>query len=85
MEIKGTIKSIEKVVTINLPYYSKNAVYVYKVISENETLKVGFVYPSIEVSAYLSDMPFAKDTKEITEEEFKEKYNEVLTKLNEKL
>jgi len=78
-------ETIEKAVTIDLPYYSKNICYVYKVISETETMKVCFAYPSIEVSAYLSDLPFAKDTKEITEDEFKQTYNEVLTKLNEKL
>jgi hypothetical protein len=85
MEIKLT-ETIEKVVNIEFPYYSKSANAAYKVFNEKEMLRVGSYWPEISYTDYgLSSLPFKDDCTQITESEFKELYQITLTKLNEKL
>jgi len=79
-------KTIEKKVNIEVPYYAKSLCYAYKVIAENDVLCVQFYgsgTPRLQTENYFSDMIL--DGEPITKQEFNEIYNEVLTKLNEKL
>jgi hypothetical protein len=78
-------ETINKEVEINLPYYSKNYCFAYKVISEELVIHVNFKgsYRAIEQRNVRSCEPFAEDAIKITEEEFWLLYNETKDKLYE--
>lgn len=83
MEIKIN-KTVEDIITINLPYYCKNSVRAYKILSEKKSLIINTYDAGIEVCNYIPNDLLTKN-EPITEAEFKETYNEILTKLNEYL
>lgn len=78
-------ETINKEVEINLPYYSKNICFAYKVISEELVIHVNYKgsFRVIEQRSLRSCEPFAKDAEQITEEEFWLLYNDTKDKLYE--
>ena len=84
MEIKVK-ETIEKVVTIELPYYCKSVCYAYKVISDKEVLDVAYNSSTgigIKIETYVYEG--IVNATPITADEFNEIYTEVLIKINKK-
>jgi hypothetical protein len=78
-------KTVEETHDIELPAYRKNICYYYKIISETEALQVCFgehLSKQISESYTKSALSLAPETG--TQEEFEEKYNEVMAILNDK-
>ena len=71
--------------SIDLPYYSKNTIGFYKIISENETLEVMPMNSSIRLYNYVPSQAIDSDHVKITEDEFTNNYFIVQGKLNAKL
>ena len=85
MEIK--IKSsIEKTITIDFPYYSKSSAHHFKLIDENNTLKITECNNSYSLELYNCIPDYAiTDCTQCTEEEFMNAFILIQGKLNAKL
>lgn len=83
MKIKTT-QSVQVETEITLPHFRGSEYNFYKIISENEIINVAIYAGSFEIrkSDTLLTSAFMDSTKEISEETFKEKFNEVMSKVN---
>lgn len=83
MKIK-TRQSIQVEEEITLPHFRGSEYNFYKIISENEVINIAIYLESFEIrkSDTLLTCAFMDSTKEISEETFKEKFNEVMSKIN---
>lgn len=81
-----TYKIIKKHVTeeeveVELPYYSKNICFAYKVISKEKSIKVCFSATDFGIKESYASMAFGDDMEKCTEEEFDNRFSEVSTRL----
>lgn len=75
---------IKTEVEVDLPYFSKNNAYAYKVIDEDTCIGVGYSeYIKCSIGESYVSFAFDKDMKEITEEEFNELFNQTLKRIQE--
>ena len=87
MKIKITEKKeTEKEIEVTLPYYAKSGIdlFYYKVVKEDYMVKLTDCAGdySIETTKYLIDSAFKDGVEIITEEEFNNKFNQLLNKIN---
>ena len=79
MEIKIN-ETKEITVNIDFPHFTKSTISAYKILSETEVIRVGFICLSIELQQLSGHM--IVDVEAISEEEFNKVYNEVESKLS---
>ena len=85
MEIKVK-KQVEEVCNIDLPYYSKGSLAMYKIISEELTLILYHEYAiGLQLVTSIPSSAIDSDHVKITEDEFTNNYFIVQGKLNAKL
>ena len=74
---------LEEKINIELPYYSKNICFAYKVVNESQAVQVCYSDSDYGIKQVEASRGFDYDLKQITEAEYEELFIQTKDKINE--
>ena len=77
-------KTIEETHELELPAYKKNPAYLFKIISETESIQICIVNNSESIAIGYTSVALSSGRQESNQEEFDAYFNEVFTLISEK-
>jgi len=77
-------KTIEETHELELPAYKKNPAYLFKIISETESIQICIVNNSESIAIGYTSVALNSASEESNQEEFDAYFNEVMQLLNDK-
>jgi hypothetical protein len=77
-------KTVEETHELELPAYKKNRAYLFKIISETESIQICIVNNSESIAIGYTSVALNSASEESNQEEFDAYFNEVFTLISEK-